>query len=438
MAGRERPATRRRDMGIWKQGVVTLAVLAIAGVVWIRLDPSVGATLTAEGSPLPQALHPVVAAIAPAPVERVGPTQGRRGPAGDPLVVVDAARPLVTRDRLRAVGTGEAERSVQVYPDAAGIVTEVSVRPGTLVAAGDVLARLESADQELTVERARIALSAAEEQLQRYRSLSSSAAVTAVQLQEVERALQTARLDLRAAEIALERRSILAPIGGRVGLTSIDTGALVGNSTLIATIDDRARLKVAFNAPEGFVSDLSVGQPLSAMPTTRSGTVYEGEISAIDSRIDEASRTLRVEALLDNEADDLRPGMSFSIELALPGQEFLSVDPLAVQWERTGPYVWRVRDGTATKAEVRIVERNVDRLLVASDDLSEGEAVVVEGIQSLREGVSVRVRNPEDAGGVAGAPVADAPGAGGAERAGADPSRRAAFGAGANAAEVAR
>lgn len=422
-------------MGIWKQGVVTLAVVAIAGAAWIRLDPSVGAALTAEDGPLPAALHPIVAAIAPAPTTRVGPTRGGR-PTVEPLVVVDAARPSVTRDRLRAVGTGEAERSVAVYPDAAGIVTAVGVRPGTLVSEGDVLARLESADQELAVERARIALQAAEEQLQRYRSLSSSAAVTAVQLQEVERALQTARLDLRAAEIALERRSILAPIGGRVGLTSIDTGALVGNSTLIATIDDRARLKVAFNAPEGFVSELAVGQPVSALPTTRTGTVYEGEISAIDSRIDEASRTLRVEALLDNEADDLRPGMSFSIELALPGQEFLSVDPLAVQWERAGPYVWVVRDDAAEKAGVRIVERNVDRLLVASEDLADGDAVVVEGIQSLREGVTVRVRDLDGASGVEGPPVADVPGSQAAPGDGA--SRRAAFGTGANAAEIAR
>jgi RND family efflux transporter MFP subunit len=424
-------------MGIWKQGVVTLAVVAIAGAAWIRLDPSVGAALTSQDSLLPQALHPLVLAVAPEPTTRVGPTRGGR-PMTEPLVVVDAARPSVTRDRLRAVGTGEAERSVPVYPDAAGIVTEVDVRPGTLVSAGDVLARLESADQELAVERARIALLAAEEQLQRYRSLSSSAAVTAVQLQETERALQTARLDLRAAEIALERRSVLAPIGGRVGLTSIDTGALVGNTTLIATIDDRARLKVAFNAPEGFVSELAIGQPVSALPTTRTGTVYEGEISAIDSRIDEASRTLRVEALLDNEADDLRPGMSFSIELALPGQEFLSVDPLAVQWERAGPYVWVVRDGAAEKAGVRIVERNVDRLLVASDDLQDGEAVVVEGIQSLREGVAVRVREPEGATdtGTQGPPIADAPEAAPATEGGA--SRRAAFGTGANAAEIAR
>lgn len=424
-------------MGFVKQLLVAAVVFVAAGVLWLRFDAGTGAYLASDESPLPASLRPLVAAVAPdGHGETIAPTTPLGAARPAPLVVVDAARADVTRQRLQALGTGEAERAVAVYPDAAGIVTEIAFAPGQSVSAGDILARLESDNERLAVDRARIALRGAEQQVERYRALSSSAAITAVQIEEVERAFQTAQLDLRAAEIALQRRDILAPIDGRVGLSPVNRGALVGNQTMVATIDDRERLKIAFLAPEGFVADLDVGMTVTARPTTRTGRAYEGEISALDSRIDEASRTLRVEALIDNENDDLRPGMSFSIEMDLPGEAFLSVDPLAVQWERAGPFVWVVENETARKARVRIIERNVERVLLASDALQAEDAVVVEGIQSLREGVSVRLLDrqaplpePVDA----GDPVAST----GGREAGAQ-GRRAAVGPGAaSAAEVA-
>jgi RND family efflux transporter MFP subunit len=117
----------------------------------------------------------------------------------------------------------------------------------------------------------------------------------------------------------------------------------------------------------------------------------------LDSRIDEASRTLRAEAVVDNEDDLLRPGMSFGISMEFPGQSYLSVDPLAIQWERAGSYVWAVESDKAVKKPVRIIERNVDRILVASDMLKAGDRVVREGLQQLREGLAVRVREPVQA-----------------------------------------
>ena len=72
--------------------------------------------------------------------------------------------------------------------------------------------------------------------------------------------------------------------------------------------------------------------------------------------------------------------MSFSVSLSLEGESFLSVDPISVVWERTGPIVWKIVDGKAQKASVRIVERTIDRVLVASDDLAAGEGGAVESI----------------------------------------------------------
>ena len=383
-------------MAVLKQIAVMLIGLAVAGLVWLHFADAPGRFLLARGD-LPPFVRAAVSRISPADdPAKVGATSGRgkRDADNAVLVVADTAVPAVTRSRLRAIGTGEAERTVAVYPEATGIVSGVNFRSGDAVEAGSVLAALQSDSERVEVDRARLALAAAQRQQKRYEALSSASSVTSAQVDEARRAADAAALDVQAAEIALAKRNIVAPISGRVGLVAIENGALVSNGTLIATVDDRSRLRVRFNAPEAFVPELAVGHKVMATPTTRSGRTFDGVISAIDSRLDAASRTLLTEALIDNADDQLRPGMSFNVEVEFPGESFLSVDPLAVQWERAGAFVWVLRADKPEKATVSIVERNVDRVLVASDTLKEGDRVVTEGAQQVREGTTLRVQEP--------------------------------------------
>lgn len=409
-------------MAFLKQLLVTLVVIIVGLGLWISLDARAGAYVLNAGLPLPGPVRDLIASLSPEPVEeRAGATPvgrgGRGGSARPTIVVADTVDMSVTRNRMRAIGTGEAERSVSVYPDVTGIIETVPFKSGDRVAVGDTLADLENDAEELAVDRARIAVAAAEEKLARVERLEASRSITAVEVTSAGRELENARLDLRAAEIALAKRRIVAPIAGRVGIVSVDTGDLVNNTTLITTIDDRSRLKVNFYTPETFVQELAIGQPIEAVSTARPEKTYQGVISAIDSRLDEASRTLRTEATIDNPEDELRPGMSFAMTLSLEGERLLSVDPLSVQWERNGPVVWKIEGDVATKRAVRIVERNIDRVLVTSETLKEGDTVAVEGVQALREGAKVQIQNapkaaPDEAPSAEGTPRTPAGSAG--------------------------
>ena len=137
--------------------------------------------------------------------------------------------------------------------------------------------------------------------------------------------------------------------------------------------------------PERFAGRLAIGDPVDATVLARPELALRGEIVAIDSRVDSASRTLRAQAALDNGADLLRGGMAFSIRLGFSGDTYPAVDPLAIQWSGDGPYVWVARDGHAVRVPVRIVQRDSDRVMV-SGRLNPGERVVTEGLQRLREG----------------------------------------------------
>ena len=109
------------------------------------------------------------------------------------------------------------------------------------------------------------------------------------------------------------------------------------------------------------------------------------------SRIDRASRTIQVRAMVQNPQDRLRPGMSFRVEMRLPGETWPAVDPLAIQWSSAGAHVWRAVDGKVERVAVSIIQRNSDSVLV-DGPLQEGDLVVTEGLQSLRPGAAIRIQ----------------------------------------------
>jgi RND family efflux transporter MFP subunit len=368
-------------MSLWKQLVVSLVLLIVAAGVWARYYPGATETLQRWGMDWASAATPEQRPEA-AGGDDAG---GRRQPA---MVVAERIGEATINDRLSAIGTGRAIRSVTVTPFASGRLTEVLVDSGTRVEAGATIARLDSEAEEIALDRARIALADTTARLDRVNALRRSNTVTTVQVNDAELAVQNANLEVRDAELTLERRSIVAPIDGVIGILPVSAGNYVTPQTEIATIDDRSRILVDFWVPERFASMITVGQPLSASSVARPGEVYEGEVSAIDNRIDPQSRTLRVQASLDNEGDTLRAGMSFQVAMSFPGDTYPSVDPLAIQWGADGAYVWLVDDGKTRRAPITIIQRNTDSVLVSGNFDGAG-SVVTEGIHAVREGADV-------------------------------------------------
>ena len=303
---------------------------------------------------------------------------------------------------VRAIGTAAAIRSVTVYPQVTGIVSEVAFTPGGTVAAGDVLLRLDASDQQVAVDRAEVALEAARQAVERAERLSKSGNVTAVALSDAETAEKQAEIDLRSAELELAKRTVRAPFAGTVGLSDLSSGAPVSSSKAIATIDDMSAVTVAFEVPVSVAGELAIGQAVGATSAALPGATLAGTVSALDSRIDAASRTLKVEARVPNERGLIKPGMAVTILLSIPGEARPSVPSLAIQWDRRGSFVWTVDGGKARRTPVQIIGRRSGVVTVAGD-LGAGDQVVVEGVLRLRDGAAVA---PTGEGAGAGPPAA--------------------------------
>lgn len=369
-------------MSIWKQLLASIIVVAVAAGLWVGFFPGAPEVLRSWG------MDWAVAAVPETPT--AGGGQGN-GFGMRPAIVVTAPLASATiNDRLSAIGTGRAVSSVSVTPFATGRLTEIVVASGSRVEAGDVIARLDSDSEEIAVDRARISLEDATARLERIEALRSSNTATSVQVNEAQLAVGNARLALRDAELSLARRTITAPISGVVGIMPVSAGNYVTSQSEIATIDDRSRIVVDFWVPERFAGMIDVGQKITASSVARQNEQFAGEVAAIDNRIDAQSRTLRVQASIDNANDTLRAGMSFEVIMRFPGDTYPAVAPLAIQWGTEGAFVWVVEDGRARKAPVRIIQRNTDSVLVSGDFGSAG-SVVTEGIHAVREGGNVEI-----------------------------------------------
>ncbi|PLL12713.1 efflux RND transporter periplasmic adaptor subunit [Tabrizicola sp. TH137] len=374
-------------MSIWKQSVLSLVLLVGAVLGMAALLPSANAALRGFGLGGVLDLVGLEMAEPKAEAGRGGAGGGSRGPA---MVVALPPGEGRIADRVTAIGDGRAIRSVMVAPETPGRVTEVLVQSGQPVQAGDILLRLDSEAERIAVERARLVLDDARAALERLQQLQGSGASSGVQLREAELALRQAELELRQAEFDLSLREVPAPVSGYVGILGVEVGAQVGTTTEIAQIDDRSVLLVDFRLPERMVGRIAPGDAVMAEAMAGGFAAIEGRVSAIDNRVDAASRTLRVQARLDNADDRLRAGMSFVISVDMPGEPAPAVSPLSVQWSRDGAFVWVVREGKAARLPIRILQRSEAEVLVEAE-FAPGDLVVVEGVQAVRPGAEVQV-----------------------------------------------
>lgn len=382
-------------MAAWKQILFLLVILVVAAAAWVRFFPGAPEVLARWGIEWANAATPKVTA----------PEGGadRRGTGGPQIAVVTApVRSATINDRLSAIGTGRANASVAVNPYEVGRLTEMTVQSGAKVTAGTVIARLDSEAEEIALDRAKVALADAQAKADRAAALRRSNAATSVQVADAEVVLENARLAVRDAELKLQRRSILAPISGIVGILPIEAGNYVTTQTTIATIDDRSSIIIDFWVPERFAGVIAVGQRLTATPIAHPGQVFDGAVSAIDNRIDEQSRTLLVQARIENVGDRLRAGMSFQIAMGFPGDIYASVDPLAIQWGTDGAFVWAIHDGKAKRTPVRIVQRNSETVLVDAA-INVGDLVVTEGVHAVRDGAELLIAGAEPRAPIGGA-----------------------------------
>ncbi|MEL7492009.1 MAG: efflux RND transporter periplasmic adaptor subunit [Pseudomonadota bacterium] len=314
-----------------------------------------------------------------------GQGRGRGGYA--PAVAMAVAENAAIKKTIDVLGEARAQKSIAITSEVTGLVSAVNIAPGQRVKQGDALLKVEDEAQVIALNRARAQYPIAKANAERYRELAAENAASDLEAEQAFNALKTLEAELRSAEFALNQRVITAPFDGIAGITTIEAGDYIRPGDVITTLDDTSSIVVELAIPQESAAYVSLGQAVTANLTGDLGRTHTGEITAIDSRIDPASRTLRVEATVTNENALLLPGAVFTVSTYSDGAPALAVPGLSVQWDRAGAYVWkRDQDGKAVRASVQILQRT-DNVVLVEGDLKAGDAIVADGADRVRAGV---------------------------------------------------
>ncbi|MCR2747032.1 efflux RND transporter periplasmic adaptor subunit [Limnobacter parvus] len=320
------------------------------------------------------------------------PNQGSKGAA--PKVLVEPVVFESTGSSFGAIATGWAGQSTDIYAVVDEKVSKVLFKSQQKVKRGDLLVQQDDREEQLALRLAQVQLKNTQSLLERYKQAVGKGAVPQTQVDSAQADFEAAQVAVEQARLAISFHQIRAPFDGVVGITDIDPGQRIGPDVLVTGIDSREIIYVDFDVPEAIISQLnpdSMDQiQVTATTPAVAGKQFDAAVVALDSRLDAEKRTLRVRANINNSEDLLRPGMSFSVQMAVKGQMLAAVPEIALQWDREGSYVWLVRDGKADRVNLRVADRRQGKVFLEGD-IREGDSVVVEGGLRLSEGVQVEL-----------------------------------------------
>jgi membrane fusion protein (multidrug efflux system) len=340
------------------------------------------------------------------PAARSGASQGgasasagRPGAGGGgfsqmPVAVVTA--PVVSEKinfEIEALGTTRANESVDITAKVVNQVVAVRFTEGQQVARGQVLVELDAEQVRADLAAAEAALAESRSQYKRSRELYTTKVLSDSQIEQIEATYKANEARVASARARVNDTVIRAPFAGRVGLRRVSVGSLISPGTVITTLDDTSTVKLDFTIPETGLSAVQPGLVINASSVAYPDENFAGEVSSIDSRVDPATRSVTVRALIPNPSGLLKPGMFLTVRLSRGAVDALLVPEEALVPEQGDMFVFVVKDGSAEKRLVHIGQRRVGDVQIL-DGLAAGELVVTEGAQKLRDGSAVTVQQP--------------------------------------------
>ena len=303
---------------------------------------------------------------------------------------------------LRAIGTVTAVQGVVVSADLPGVVAQIAVESGQAVAAGDVLVRLDTKQEQAqlaSAEAQRDLTRLNRERLEglRQKGVSSQA--------EFERAVAEAKQAVASVDeirATIDRKTIRAPFAGVLGIRQVNLGQYVSGGAPIIQLQTLDPVYVEFSVPQQDVPRLHAGAPVTVTVAGVDSVAASGTITAIDAVVDEATRNVRVQATFANPRQILRPGMFVDAHVAVGDRQTLVAVPASsISYAPYGDSVYIVhgmtgQDGAdylgVTQQFVKLGDARGDQVAVLSG-VAPGDTVVTSGVFKLHNGAAVLINN---------------------------------------------
>lgn len=303
---------------------------------------------------------------------------------------------------IPSIGSLTAVQGVTVATELPGKVVEITFTPGSGIKQGELLLRQDTSSEEAQLPGAQAAVTLASLNLSRTKSLIAQEMISQSQLDTAQANFQQAQAALENLRSQVAKKTIRAPFSGRLGIRLVNLGQSLREGDAIVSLQTLNPIFVDFQLPQQNMGQLKQGMPVRVSADGLPGRQLTGKITAINPHVNSATRSIGVQATLQNEENFLRPGMFVNIEVVLPKTKtVLSIPTTAVVYAPYGDSVFIVEEKQSKDGKkqlelrqqfTRLGEKRGDFVSVLSG-LSEGESVVSTGVFKLRNNQTVVVDN---------------------------------------------
>jgi membrane fusion protein (multidrug efflux system) len=312
------------------------------------------------------------------------------------------------QNTLTAIGSVSAVQGVNVATEIAGTVKEIAFESGAIVKQGDLLLRLDTSTEEAQLSAVKAQLELARLNLERARTLTSGNTMSQADLDAAEATMKQFQGNANAITTTIEKKTIRAPFAGQLGIRQVNLGQYLEPGKTIVPLQSLSPVYMDFSLPQQELARLKPGMPVRVTTDAYLARQFDGTLTAINPGLDQATRSISLQATLQNTDQALRPGMFARVEVLLPEDQNVLVIPATALLSAPygdsvyviGPKMEKDSSGKATPGSglavrqqfVRTGQAKGDFLTVLSG-LKAGDRIVSAGVFKLRNGMAVVENN---------------------------------------------
>ena len=314
-----------------------------------------------------------------------------------PTVATAKASLQPWQPRQTAVGSARASKGADLAAEIAGVVDQIDFESGQTVAAGTVLLRLRADDDDAKLAQLQASADLAAVTLHRDQLQLAAHGVAQATVDTDAANLKVARAQVAAEQAVMAEKVIRAPFAGRLGVRQVDLGQYIAAGTAIVTLQQLDPMFVDFYLPQQALGQIAVGEKVTVTADAYPNRTFAGQVSALNAKIDPASRMVQIRATIPNADSRLLPGMYLNVAVeSAPPQTLVTVPAAAVAYNPYGSLVYVVHDENnkhlVRQQFVTTGESRGDQVSILKG-INANDTVVTAGQLKLHNGSAVNIDN---------------------------------------------
>ena len=310
---------------------------------------------------------------------------------------------------LESIGSVVAVQEVIITSEVAGLIQSIEFSSGQKVKAGQSLVKLDTAVDQAELKGLIASGKLAEANFKRDKQLIERKAVSSLDFETSTAGLRNAEANIERQKATILKKSIRAPFNGKLGIRKVDLGEYLQAGSSIISLQALDQVYVNFTLPEQHFSKVAIGQVSKVNVSAWKEREFTGKISAIDARINEATRNFTIQVTIDNTDHALLPGMFSEVRLITgTPRTLVTVPEQAIDPKLYGTSVFVVSESKKDDETILTVERryvqtglSLGGYIEITSGLKAGEQVVTAGQLKLQNGSRVVINNTVELNGTA-------------------------------------